>query len=290
MSTPLADRIRAKAQQAKSAPATPMGATGAMAKQAAVSSTGKAAPVTGGAQSNIAETMAASQAQTQADAQAGAMQQAAEDMAVTEQAADVKQQGFESQQRQAKLQADNEFNNKLAQFSSRVKMSQDKNEADRAALELKSELQRTRLGNERYKQALQDKGRKSRMQSAEDFAIAMSGRKKEESKQENDHARKMKAAREQYKRDSDRQVSDDDIATALKNAGREAHAAEQGAIVGGLSSMAGMAIDNKDSIMKWWNEPGFDADDTTGQGKYPMQSPTKQTDTTGNLDFDPLKY
>ena len=208
MSTPLADRIRKKAQETAAKPITPTGAVGAMAKQAEVSSTGKAAaPGAGLAQSNVQEASVAAQGQTSQDAIAQEVQQSGEQMAVTEKQSDAKQAGVESQQAQRKLAADNEFNNALSKFASRVKMSGDKKEQEMAAFELKSQLLNQRLNNDKYMEALESAGRNKRLKSKEDFSIAMSEQGLTRGKAAGDELRANKQYIQDFQRDKHAKIS-----------------------------------------------------------------------------------
>jgi len=248
MATKFADDIRARAQAVANEPITPTGATAAMGTLAAGVNTGKAAvPGAGTSQSSIRETVVAKQAEAQQDAIAGEVQAAGEDMAITEQKADVKQQGIESGNRQQKLEADNHFNNTLKEFSSRVEMAETKHEKDQASLELKGTLQRQRLANAKYKQALQATGKRNRLTSREDFTSAMSTQSLGRGKETGDADRERTKMVQDYERNTQGKISMDQIAAALEKskADSEAQIAAQntGLMAGIAKTGVSMGID-----------------------------------------------
>jgi hypothetical protein len=239
MTTPLKERILKKARESANEPMTPTGATAAMSKQAAVSATGKAAaPGTGLAQSAVGETMAAEQAANQQEAVAQQVQSAGEELGVKEKAADVKQSQVESDLAMKKLKADNDFVNQMLEFDSRINMSRTAKEQDMALLEMKSQLQSKRLSNAEYKQSLQDIGRKKRLQSKEDFAIALSEQGLERGKLAGDDERRMKRYTEDYRRESQGKISMDEIDSALKKSVSDSKASVTKA---GIEAASGVA-------------------------------------------------
>jgi hypothetical protein len=242
MATPLADRIRAQAQKTASRPMTPAGASPALSRQAAVSSTGKAAaPSTGLGQSNIAESVVATQAEQQQAGVAAGVQEAAETMGVAEDTAAVKQSGVESELAMEKLAADNHFNNTLAEFDSRIAMAATEHEKELHSLELKNTLQQQRLANAKYKQALEGAGRDRRLKSKEDFAIAMSQKGLDRHKYDGDEARKRKKMMEDYARGSNTTMAD--IKAALEKDQADVQAGVTAAQVGAVTSLGKTGLD-----------------------------------------------
>ena len=244
MTTPIADRIRAKAQGLANQPtATPVGATEAIRKQAAISATGKAsAPIPSG-QSSIAETIAAGQTNAGLQAVAEDTQQAGEAMALQEQEQASRQAAIESNLRQKKLASDTNFVNKLKQFTSTITMNTDKVAQQHEMLKLKGELQNLRLEDEKYKQSLQEAGRTQRLQSKEDFAIAMSKQGLERGTISSDAQSKLRNYKADRQRESGRLSSLDEINTVLEKGRADAKAAEQSAIIGGVGTAAKGVID-----------------------------------------------
>ena len=262
------DRIRARAAEVAKKPITPTGATAAMAKQAAVSSTGKAAaPGTGLAQSSVQETVAAEQAQTQQDAIADEVQASGEKMAMTEKAADVKQAGVESGQRQQKLASDNKFNNQLAEFTSRISKAADQKEADIQSLELKGQLQNDRLNNQDYTNAIKNKGRDLRLESVEDHAIFMSQQGLERGKILDADKRKMDNWIKDQNRVRGKKEKLDELMTNTKTTLNNIRAQEKAQKVGFIVDAAKMGYNaTPDGTIPgiFEDTSGFDGGDTSG--------------------------
>jgi len=278
MSTPLADRIKAKAKATAAAPLTPVGATGAMSKQAAVSATGKAAPVGGGAQSAIGETIAAEQGAVAQEAVAEGIETAGQQMAITEQAADVKQKGIESGMAMKKLAADNEFNNTLKQMTSEIEMAETEHERNLKATEMQATLMTQRLNNAAYKEALTTAGNIQRLSSKEDFAAAMSDQGLERGKLSDVETRRQTKYVEDYARDKNTAISMGEIDAALKKSIADSKASVQKAgveaMTGGMKT--GMSAASSDGD---WGDFGGDGDTDVGEGtvKAPKAGPQEDT-------------
>ena len=256
MAESIVEKIRRKSAEIASRPMqTRAGATGQLAQQAAVSSTGKAASAGPTGQSNIKEQVALQGAEAQKDAIAQGVQEAGSDLAIQEQQQDVQQQQVESQQRQQELRMDNQLSDTLSQYTSKIKQSETSKEASLKALELKAQLASDRLNNKKYVQALQNVGRNNRLEDEIDFKMALSetllGRGKI-SKEKSDSLRRYVDDKQRIEKEK---LSMADIEAALEKAEADAKAAEQGALISGVASGAKTWVDYKSSKKKAVDKP-----------------------------------
>ena len=248
MGTPLADNIRKQAQKTANKSMTPTGASSAMAKQAAVSATGKAAaPGVGNAQSSVSEDIVAQQAEQQQVSVAEEVQSAGEQMAVTEETATVKQEGVDSDLKMQKLEADNKYNNEIASLTSQIENSTKKEEHDRAALEMKGTLMARRLRDKKYMQALDKVNKHRNLKTKEDFAIAMSQQGLSRDREIGDIQRKRSEMIANRAREKGAKLSMDELMAALgkseSDAAQSAKDAKTGAVVAGVTGAAKAGID-----------------------------------------------
>jgi hypothetical protein len=283
MPTPLAERIRAKAKQ-QASPATNVGATDALVQQSNVSATGKAGiPGIPSGQSNIAETTAAQTALAGQDVNEQALQTAGDTMALTEQKQDVEQQAVEGNMELAEYEANLKYNDTISEFASKADRAKSKHELELAALEMSGKLQAQRLANAQYKQALTDLGRRNRMTSKEDFAIAMSSQGLDRSIEETDNNTRVRERSNDYQRNQTGKITMDDIETALQKSIDDDSAATQGAMIGGAADITKTAISSYDKM-----DFSGDGDTDVGQGTVlaPKEGPkNKPQYDAGNYDF-----
>ncbi len=276
MSTSLADRIREKAAAITAKPLQAGPTAADLARQSAVSSTGKAASTgTGLGLSEVGRAGALEGATKQAEGVQGQVQQAAETMGVAETKASAIEAQAEAARRLQKEKADNEYHNALSKFASRIEMAQTQKEKETLSMELRGELARKRFENEQYKVALTNAGRNKRLQSRGDFAKAASDLVLKRGKITNDEAIKRQDYINAYERDTGTQVSLEEIDAALSKRRADDAAATQGAMVGGLSSLAKTGIDvaGREGAFSE-KKPTLEATDTGYRGDSPTSTKT----------------
>ena len=177
-------------------------------------------------------------------------------MELTEQAADVKQAGIESQLAQKKLAADNEHHNQLKSLTSQVEMAKTEHDRNLLKAQMDGVLMTQRLNNAQYKEALTNAGRNRRLQSKEDFSLEMSKQGLNRGKQADKENIRQSEYVQDYKRGVSTKTSMDEIEAALakseaddkasiQKAGIEAAA---GGIKGGISAYS--AYNSPEAVAK----------------------------------------
>ena len=285
MATSFADRIRKAAQEVKAGASAPA-ATPGIVRQAAVSTTGKAAgPGVGVGQTNIAENLAAAKAAAERATGAERVQDTAEEVAEAERGSEFKQQQFESEQRLKEHKAKSDYASGLKKAASKLKMATDRQTQDRETVELMAQLADKRMENKRYVSALQNAGRRERLDDKMSFRRAMKDnilvRGKQTAKEDDERRRLVQT----WKAEDQITGSVEELEAALRKAEADAKAAKKAAVAGAVSGLAKAGIDYASgSLADEKVDPKSASEhkrDYFGTSSGPSNAPGQQSGTIG---------